>query len=234
MGKLKTALVTGANKGIGFEISRQLAKRGFHVYLTARNRELGTKACAHLQGEGLGAQFIQMDVSSLKSIEAAAKELSISTNHLDVLVNNAGILEDENLSGLQVSPEIVLRTFETNALGALIVAQKFWPQLAKSGGGRIINISSGLGSLSDMEGGYPAYRISKAALNAVTRILAAELADKGISVNSVSPGWVRTDMGGANATLSPEEAADSILWLAVDAPQHLSGSFLQDRKIISW
>lgn len=234
MAEQKVAFITGANKGIGFEICRQLAARHFRVLLGARNPDLGHQACEELSASGADARFVQLDVTRPDSIHAASEAVASLTNHLDVLVNNAGICEDAKLSVLQVSPEIVQRTFETNTLGPLLLTQRLGPLLLKSKAGRIINVSSGLGSLTDMGSGYPSYRISKAALNALTRILAAELAPKKVAVNSVSPGWVRTDMGGSDAKLSVEEGADSIVWLAADAPQSLTGRFIADRKAVHW
>jgi NAD(P)-dependent dehydrogenase (short-subunit alcohol dehydrogenase family) len=230
----KVALVTGGNKGIGYEVCRQLATRQFHVFLAARRPTEGTQACAKLQHLGLAASFLQLDVADEQSIRSAVNALRDQTDHLDVLVNNAGICEDAESSILDISPEIVHRTLATNTLGPLWLTQKLWPMLAKSPAGRIINVSSGLGALNEMGSGYPSYRISKAALNAFTRILAAELASKKISVNSVSPGWVRTDMGGPEATNSVEQGADSIVWLATEAPAGLTGQFVTDRKPSAW
>jgi NAD(P)-dependent dehydrogenase (short-subunit alcohol dehydrogenase family) len=232
--KQKIAVVTGANKGIGFEICRQLAGKGFQVFLAARDLKRGTEAVGKLKASGLEVKVLQLDVSDLKSIEKAAAELASSVDHLDVLVNNAGIYEDEDASALNISPEIVEQTFRTNTLGPLLMTQRLWPLLAKSGSGRIINVSSGLGSLSEMETTAPAYSISKAALNAVTRQCAAALKDKKIAVNSISPGWVRTEMGGAGAPLTPAEGADTVIWLATEAPLSLTSQFLRERKPIPW
>jgi len=230
----KTALVTGANKGIGLEIARQLSEFGFHVFLTARKRVAGMKAATLLAKEGSRPSFVELDVSDPASVKRAAKEVAAATDHLDVLVNNAGVLEDGEGDVLKTDPELVQQTIDTNTLGPLRVTQAFWPLLAKSDSGRIINVSSGAGALHDMDTYAPAYSISKTALNAVTRQSAAALKSKGIAVNSVTPGWVRTDMGGAGAPRSVQEGADSAVWLATEAPQDLTGQFIQDRRVITW
>jgi NAD(P)-dependent dehydrogenase (short-subunit alcohol dehydrogenase family) len=231
---MNTALITGANKGIGFEVARQLGERGFYVFVAARNRDAGLKAAAALQKSGAKVSFVDLDVTNPKSIHTAAESLAEQIDHLDVLVNNAAILEDGDANILRVDTALAEKTFVTNTLGPLRVAQAFVPLLAKSRAGRIINVSSGAGQLSDMETYAPAYSISKTALNAVTRQLAAALRNKGIGVNSVCPGWVRTDMGGPNAPRSVAEGADTIVWLAIDAPRELTGKFFRDRKEIPW
>jgi len=230
----KTALVTGANRGIGLEVARQLAEQGFHVFLTARNRDSGSKAATTLQKQGGKVSFVELDVANTESIKRAAKEVADATDHLDVLVNNAGVLEDSDGDVLQTDPERVLKTIDTNAVGPLRVTQAFAPLLAKSDSGRVINVSSGAGALHDMDSYAPAYSISKTALNAVTRQLAAAFKSKGVAVNSVSPGWVRTDMGGSGAPRSVEQGADGIVWLAINAPQDLTGQFVHDRRTIQW
>ncbi|MDB6108890.1 MAG: short-chain dehydrogenase/reductase [Pedosphaera sp.] len=234
MAKQKTALVTGANKGIGLEIARELAERGFHVFLSARKRDAGLKAAAMVQKQGAKADFVELDVSDPASVKRAAKEVAAAADHLDVLVNNAGMHEDGDGDVLTTDPKLVRETIETNALGPLRVTQAFWPLLAKSDAGRIINVSSGVGALHDMESYAPAYSISKTALNAVTRQSAAALKSKGVAVNSVTPGWVRTDMGGTGAPRSVQEGADSVVWLATEAPKDLTGQFVQDRRVIPW
>lgn len=231
---MKTALITGSYKGIGYEVARQLAGRGFQVFVTARNRDAGLKATATLQNSGAQASFVELDVTDPGSIQRAASDVAERADHLDVLVNNAGIVEDGDENVLEISGDIVLRTFTTNALGTLRVTQAFVPALTKSSAARIINVSSRGGQLSDMGTWSPAYCISKTALNAVTCQLAAALHDKGIAVNSACPGWVRTDMGGSSAPRSVEEGADTIVWLATEAAHNLTGKFFAERQEIPW
>ncbi|MBD0343935.1 MAG: SDR family oxidoreductase [Coleofasciculus sp. Co-bin14] len=231
----KIALVTGANKGIGFEIVRQLAAVGFRVFLTARDRSRGEAACAKLQQDGLQVEFLQLDVADPSSIAQLAQELASQTDRLDVLVNNAGILLDaSNDSILSVDSKVILKTLETNTLGPLRLTQELVPLLTKSNAGKIINVSSGGGQLTDMSDWAPAYSLSKTALNAITGMLAAALRDKNITVNSICPGWVRTDMGSESAPRSVQQGADTVTWLATEAPSDLTGKFLRDRTVIPW
>src|SRR5437879_1164123 len=233
----RIALVTGANKGIGFEVARQLARKGFHVFLGARNEKAGEAAAEKLRGEGVKEDygeitFLKIDVADAASVERAAEEFSRHSDRLDALVNNAGILLDDDKDVLTITPEIFGTTLRTNTLGALLVAQAFVPFLKKSDSPRIVNVSSGGGQLAgDADGWAPAYCISKTALNGVTAQLATALPK--FAVNSVCPGWVRTDMGGQGATRSVEEGADTIVWLAAGASHKLTGTFLRDRKKIT-
>jgi NAD(P)-dependent dehydrogenase (short-subunit alcohol dehydrogenase family) len=230
---MKTVVITGANKGIGHEVARQLAAKGFHVFVGARNVKAGRRAA-----EGIGkkcgkATFLEIDVADNDSVTKAAREFSNIEDHLDVLVNNAGIVADGDEAILEVSDDLLRQTWETNALGPLRVTRAFASLLQKSKAPRVINVSSGSGQLTDGADGWaPAYGISKTALNGVTSQLAAALPK--FAVNSVCPGWVRTDMGGENASRSVEEGADTIAWLATEAPQELTGKFLRDRKEIPW
>jgi NAD(P)-dependent dehydrogenase (short-subunit alcohol dehydrogenase family) len=226
----RTVLVTGANRGIGLEIVRQLAARNASVILACRDAEQGRKAAASLQGD---IEVLPLDVTSNKSIAAAVKLFSSNHKYLDALINNAGVIHDGDTDITTMDADLVRRTMETNTLGVLRVSQAFLPLLRKSRQPRIINLSSGGGQLSDGIGGWaPAYCISKTALNGVSSALAGALAE--FAVNSVCPGWVRTDMGGASAPRSVEQGADTPVWLALDAPQNLTGKFLRDRKEISW
>ena len=230
---MKIALVTGANKGIGREVAHQLAAKGFHVFIGARNRSAGRKATDEIAKKGGKATFLEIDVSDNNSVAAASRELAKASDHLDVLVNNAGIIVDGDDAILEINDELLRKTLETNTLGALRVIRAFVPLLAKSKAPRVINVSSGGGQLTGGADGWsPAYCISKTALNGVTSQLAAALPK--FAINSVCPGWVRTDMGGRNATRSVEEGADTIVWLASEAPQDLTGKFLRDRKEIPW
>ena len=225
------ALVTGANKGIGLEVVRQLATQGWRVFLTGRSLASVRKAASPL---GPSVTPLPLDITSRISIEAAFSIASQAVNHLDVLINNAGILDHDERSIFDLHPDRLRRMFETNTIGALLVSQAFLPLLRKSQSGRIINVSSGSGQLSDMGAWAPAYSISKTALNGVTGQLAAALTDSNIAVNSVCPGWVKTDMGGHDAPRSVEQGADSIVWLATEAPQSMTGLFIRDRKPIPW
>src|SRR5213594_42128 len=230
----RIALVTGANKGIGFEVARDLARKGFHVFLGARNEKAGEAAAEKLRSEanrhsGVTVTFLKIDISKPDSIRRAVEELSRKSDRLDTLVNNAGILLDDDKDVLMVAPEIFETTLRTNTLGALAVSQVFVPFLKKSDAPRIVNVSSGGGQLADGADGWaPAYCISKTALNGVTAQLAAAL--RKFAVNSVCPGWVRTDMGGSNATRSIAEGASGVVWLAADAPQKESSKFLARSK----
>ena len=234
----RIALVTGANKGIGFEVARDLARKGFHVFLGARDTEAGEAAAEKLRKEGEKEDygeitFLKIDVSKSDSIRNAAEEFSRKSDRLDTLVNNAGILLDDDKDVLTATPEMFETTLRTNTLGALLVAQAFVLFLKKSCAPRIVNVSSGGGQLADGADGWaPAYCISKTALNGVTSQLAAALPK--FAVNSVCPGWVRTDMGGPNASRSVGEGATGIVWLAADAPQNETGKFFRDRKVIPW
>ena len=232
MRNAKTALVTGANKGIGFEVARELARLGRRVFLGARNAEAGRAAARKLGSEG-EVIFLEMDVSNADSIRRAAEELGRQTDHLDVLINNAGILLDDDKNALSITPEIFEETLRTNTLGPWLVARAFLPLLEKSPEPRIVNVSSGGGQLEDGADGWaPAYCVSKTALNGVTIQLAAALPK--FAINSVCPGWVRTDMGGENASRSVPEGAATIVWLAIEAPHDLTGKFVKDRKVIPW
>lgn len=233
MSSIKLAVVTGANRGIGLEVCRQLAGHGFKVILTARDKTKGSTASETLRKQGLDVVFHQLDVNDAESIKDLARYVEREFGKLDVLVNNAGILHPDDKAGTDVSLDAVRQTFETNLIGALAPSQAMIP-LMRKGGGRIINISSNLAMLADMVGGYAAYRISKVALNAMTCVLASELAGTRILVNSMSPGWVKTDMGGGAAPLSVEEGADTVTWLAMLPDDGPTGKFFRERKEIAW
>ena len=228
----KVALVTGANKGIGFEVARQLVRQNFRVFLGARNPKAGRVAAEKLSSEG-NVTFLEIDVSQPDSVRHAAEAFTRASDHLDVLINNAGIILDGDEAILALTPEIFETTLRTNTLGPLLVAQAFVPFLRKSRTPRIVNVSSGSGQLADGADGWaPAYCVSKTALNGVNSQLAAALPE--FAINVVCPGWVRTEMGGDNATRSIGEGAAGIIWLATEAPQDLSGKFVKDRKVIPW
>ena len=228
----RIALVTGANKGIGFELVRQMSRLGFHVFLGARNAQAGRAAAEKLSADG-HVTFLEIDIADPASIRRAADEFSRHADRLDVLVNNAGIALDEDEDALAITPEIFESTLRTNTLGPWLVAQAFVPMLEKSDAPRIVNVSSSVGQLDGGADDWsPAYAVSKTALNSVTAQLALALPK--FAVNSVCPGWVRTDMGGGNARLSVAEGASDVVWLAVEAPHDLTGSFVKERKVIPW
>ncbi len=229
---MKTALVTGANKGIGYAVAHQLALRGFHVFLGARKSDAGRRAAEALASSGQ-VTFLQIDVADPKSVLAAAHEFAKHSDRLDVLVNNAGIMVESDADILSFPEESIRETLETNTLGPLRVTRTFAPLLVKSDEPRVINVSSSGGQLADGADGWaPAYCISKTALNGVTAQLAVAL--KQCAVNSVCPGWVQTDMGGPSAPRTPEQGADTIVWLATEAPHELTGQFVEDRETIPW
>jgi NAD(P)-dependent dehydrogenase (short-subunit alcohol dehydrogenase family) len=201
--------------------------------LTARKGKAGEAAVKKLAAQNLTVQFRTLDVTSKKSLTALRDFLKRTYGRFDVLINNAGIIAKGDAPGLTVDLEAIRATLETNTLGPLHLSQILVPLLRRSKSARIVNLSSGMGAFSEMEGDHAAYRISKTALNAVTGILAAELRGV-VAVNAVCPGWVKTDMGGRNADRDLEEGADTPVWLALDAPQSLTGKFMRDRKVIPW
>jgi NAD(P)-dependent dehydrogenase (short-subunit alcohol dehydrogenase family) len=226
----RTALVTGANRGLGLETARRLGLEGYRVVLGARDAARGEAAAGELRAQGIDASVLELEVTAPDAAALAAVEA-------DVLVNNAGIIPEAGLASrsvFDVAPEVVLRGFENNTLGAYRVAQAVVPGMRERGFGRIVNVSSGMGQLTDMNGGSPAYRLSKTALNALTRILADELRSTNVLVNSVCPGWVRTDMGGPHARLSVEDGADTIVWAATLPDGGPSGGFFRKREAIPW
>jgi NAD(P)-dependent dehydrogenase (short-subunit alcohol dehydrogenase family) len=229
---MKNVLITGANRGIGFEVARQLAGRGFHVIISARSEQAGQEAQRKLEKAGKISMLV-LDVSDSKSIAGAASRFA-PIGQLDALVNNAGIYPDEGVSILTVSREQMVRTFQTNTFGALEVTQAFLPYLKKSPAPRVINFSSGLGQIEGLSSGIPSYCLSKLALNGVTIMLAEALKPHRITVNSMCPGWVRTDMGGSSAPRSVEQGADTAVWLVTEADAGFTGKFFRDRKEIPW
>lgn len=230
---MKKVLITGANRGLGFEIARQAGKKGFHIFLSGRDGEKLLEALGKLKTENISAEIFIMDVSKAESIRKAAEELSSRDVRLDVLINNAGILLKADESLIDDDFEIFSRTIITNSFGPLRVVREFIPIINTPG--RIINISSGGGSMSDpVEGWSPAYCTSKTMLNAITRHLAHELRSIDISVNAVCPGWLKTDMGGKSAPRPVEKGAQTPVWLASEAPQNLTGKFFRDKKEIPW
>jgi NAD(P)-dependent dehydrogenase (short-subunit alcohol dehydrogenase family) len=231
------AVVTGAYRGLGLEAARQLSALGHRVVLTARRSAEGQAAADALASGGGDVCFAPLDVADPDSIRSLRDRLERDYGRVDVLINNAGIFPGASpgspgSSVLEAELDGIRQAFETNTLGPLELSRRLIPLMA--GRGRIVNVSSGMGQLSDMNGFCPAYRLSKTALNAVTRILADELQGTDIKINSVCPGWVRTDMGGSNATLSVQEGARGIVWAATLPDDGPSGGFFRHGEPIPW
>jgi NAD(P)-dependent dehydrogenase (short-subunit alcohol dehydrogenase family) len=231
----RIALVTGGNRGIGLEVCRQLAARGFHVVLTARDPLKASAAARTIRTAGAGSvTTASLDVTDPGSISALADDLAVRALSVDVLVNNAAILLAES-EGVLETPIAQLRaTLETNVIGAVAVCQAFVPGMIERRYGRVVNVSSEAGQLATMETYAPVYSMSKTALNAFTRQLAAATRGTDVLVNSACPGWVRTDMGGPGAPRSVEEGADTIVWLATLGARGPTGGFFSDRRKIEW
>jgi NAD(P)-dependent dehydrogenase (short-subunit alcohol dehydrogenase family) len=228
----KIILVTGSNKGIGFEVARQLLKLGHRVILACRDESKGIAAVNQLRKENLDPYLLALDIANAEKILQGSEKITKDFGSLDVLVNNAAILLNEDRSLLKNTDEVMKKTLDTNVHAQLNVTKKFLSLIPN--GGRIIMTSSQGGSMSDPVGGWsPAYCVSKSMLNAMTRHLAHELASRGIAVNAYDPGWVRTDMGGKSAPRSVEQGADTAVWLAT-AEKISTGKFFSNRKEIPW
>jgi NAD(P)-dependent dehydrogenase (short-subunit alcohol dehydrogenase family) len=228
----KTILVTGSNKGIGFEIVRQLAELGHQVILTARDEGKGLEAQRNLRTQNLPVHFLTLDVAHEESVRQAAGRVKSEFGKLDVLVNNAAVLLKSDRSLLRNDLSVTEETIRVNGLAQLAVTKSF--HLLIPDGGRIIMASSSGGSMTDPVGGWsPAYCITKSLLGAMTRHLAYELSSRKISVTAFDPGWVRTDMGGHSAPRNVEHGADTPVWLATH-DKIATGKFYRDRKEIPW
>lgn len=227
------ALVTGANRGLGLETCRQLAKKGISVILTSRDPRKGREAQEKLRKENLETDFHQCDVTNEKSIEKLKIFVETKYKKLDILINNAGILIDRR-SFFETDFDIFRKTMETNFFGPLRICRSLVPLMFPHNYGRIVNVSSGLGQLKYMGNAHPAYSMSKAAVNAITKIIAAELKGMNIKINSLCPGWVRTDMGGPQADRSVEKGVETIIWLALLPDNGPTGKFFRDKKEIPW
>jgi NAD(P)-dependent dehydrogenase (short-subunit alcohol dehydrogenase family) len=230
----RVALVTGANRGIGFEICRQLAQRGIDVKLGARNVEKARDAADRLSSEGLSVAPLVLDVRSEASIKSVVEGIDREHGRLDILINNAGVFLDKDGTAETIDLDRVRQTMETNLHGPIMLCQAVVPMMKRQGYGRIVNLASELASLTDMEALYPAYRMSKTALNAYSKILAQELAGSGILVNSMCPGWVKTEMGGPDAIREIEDSVDTALWLATLPDDGPTGGFFKDREPLPW
>ncbi len=231
--KKKIAMVSGGNRGLGFETCRQLAELGLTVILSARGLDKGEKAAKELSDRGLDVVFYQLDVSNQSHIPNLAERVEQRFGRLDILVNNAATLYDTWQHAINADLDVVNQALITNLFGPWRLSQVFVPIMKRNKYGRIVNVSSGAGSLHYMGGGTPAYSVSKAALNAVTRILAAELRGTGILVNSVDPGWVATDMGGRGGR-PVEDGAKGIVWAATLQDNGPTGGFFFDGKPVPW
>jgi NAD(P)-dependent dehydrogenase (short-subunit alcohol dehydrogenase family) len=227
----RIALVSGGNRGIGLEVCRQLAKRGYTVVMGSRDEARGRVAAEGLEGDVIPHQ---LDVSDAGSVDSMAAFLEEEVGRLDILVNNAAISNDEGQRGVDADLDRVRESLEANLFGAWCLCEIAIPLMRRNGYGRIVNVSTGLAALEDMGGGSPGYRVSKTALNALTRILASELRGSGILVNAVNPGWVQTDMGGSGATRPVEEGAEALVWAATLPNNGPTGGFFRDRHPVPW
>ena len=230
----RVALVSGSARGIGREIAGQLARRRHHVIVTARDLDAAEGTASELVADGCEATAEQLDVTDQASVDRLRDRVEADPGRLDVLVNNAGItgLTGQRASDLDLDD--VKHTLETNLFGAWRLSQALLGLLRRSAGPRIVNLSSGMGQLAEMGVGAAGYRVSKTALNALTRILAGEEREAGVLVNALNPGWVKTDMGGAGASRSVQEGADTAVWLATLPADGPTGGFFKDREPIPW
>ncbi|MHC5748096.1 MAG: SDR family NAD(P)-dependent oxidoreductase [Nostoc sp.] len=227
----KWALVTGGNRGIGFAIAQGLLAKGYSIIITSRSLDNAKLASQKLQPKVIP---LELDVTNDRSIDEAVKTLHQKISRLDVLINNAGVYPDKDVNILTIDRELLDSTMNANTFGAIRMVQAFLPLLEKSPDARVVNVSSGYGALEGLSYDVPSYCLSKLALNGATIMLAQALYSKRIVVNSICPGWVKTDMGGSSAPRTPAEGADTAIWLATHAPRNISGKFLRDRKVISF
>jgi NAD(P)-dependent dehydrogenase (short-subunit alcohol dehydrogenase family) len=227
----RIALVSGGNRGIGLEVCRQLSGRGITVVIGSREEKKGRAAAEGLEGNVVPHQ---LDVSDAGSVDRVATFLEDEFGRLDILVNNAAISNDEGQRGVDADLDRVKESLEANLFGAWRLCEMAVPLMRRNAYGRIVNVSTGLAALEDMGGGSPGYRVSKTALNALTRILASELRGSGILINAVNPGWVQTDMGGSGATRPVEEGAEALVWAATLSNNGPTGGFFQDRRPVPW
>ena len=227
------AIITGGNRGIGYEICKELARIGCNVVLTSRNEEDGRRAVAKL-GSHNNIVFHRLDVANSKDIASLRDWIMTTYRRVDILINNAGVYLDEGVSVFDVDEKTMQDTLDVNFYGAFHMCRAFVPIMRKNGYGRIVNVSSGYGAMSEMGGSVAAYRISKVALNALTLIMAGELKNGNIKINAVCPGWVHTDIGGSMAPVSPEAAAKDIVYFAMIDAKGPTGGFFRYKKHIQW
>jgi NAD(P)-dependent dehydrogenase (short-subunit alcohol dehydrogenase family) len=234
----RLALVTGGNRGIGLEIARQLAQQGVRVIIGARDIEKGRVAASSLAVERNAVTAIALDVTDEESVARACAEAERTHGRIDIVVNNAAILIDGpggfSSSLFDMSDDTARRTWETNVLGPARLIKALVPGMKARGYGRVVNLSSRAGQLQHMGAGYPAYRMSKAALNALTRVAAAEAGAGNVKINAMCPGWCKTDMGGPQADRAPSEGARTAVWLAMLPESGPNGRFFHDQKEIAW
>ena len=237
---MRTALITGANRGLGLATAEALAEQGYHVILGIRDMSKGIALAAEFEERGWHASPCQLEVTNQESIVSAYEAIKKRWGRLDVLVNNAGVLLDfeeytQHPSGLfTTNREMLFKTLEVNTVAPYQLCEAFLSLMVSHHFGRIVNVTSGLGQLHQMEAGYPAYRLSKTALNAVTRIFSSLGKGKNVLVNSVDPGWVKTDMGGSSAPRSLKEGIDTIVWAATLPDGGPTGQFFLDRHSVEW
>ena len=227
----RTVLITGANRGIGLAIGRQLAGLGYSVLLGSRDLEAGENAAKSLRRPKLDIEPVHMDLADPAAIDAGIRDIHASGRYVDILVNNAGVLHDKPI--LELTDAEIFESVAVHLVGPLRLIRALAPNMVARGYGRIVNVSSGWGSFAEGMGGPGLYGITKAALNALTVRLAKEL-PTAVKVNAMCPGWVRTRMGGQSATRSPDEGADTAVWLATLADDGPTGGFFRDRKRIDW
>jgi NAD(P)-dependent dehydrogenase (short-subunit alcohol dehydrogenase family) len=229
----RVAIVTGGNRGIGLEICRGLARLDCHVILTSRDLQKGQQAVEQLRGSGQITAH-ELDVTSAESVESLKAFVVREFNRVDVLVNNAAIYLDSGVSAFDVDLDTFHATMETNLYGPLRLCQAFVPMMRQQNYGRVVNVSSSAGQLSSMPGYSAAYRVSKTALNALTRVMAVEVRGKNVKINTMDPGWVRTDMGGSSAPRNVEQGADTAIWLATLPDDGPTNGYFRDRTPIEW
>ena len=230
--QMKTALVTGGNRGIGFAICQGLIDAGFEVIIGSRSLEKGEKAAKELSSDRVSV--VEIDIADDDSITRAFTQLDEQIDRLDILINNAGIYPDNGFNILTIDRELLTKTLNVNTFGAIRVTQTFLPLLEKAEAARIINYSSGYGQLASLSAGVPSYCLSKLAVNGATIMLADALASKNITVNAVDPGWVSSDMGGASAPRTVQQGADTAIWLATVDKVKDSGKLWRDRAVVSF
>ncbi len=224
-------LITGSNKGIGFETARQLLELDYDVYISSRDIAKGHEAVENLNKMGLKPRFVQIDVTNHNSIIAAKNQIEQEVDKIDILINNAGIMLEKS-SILDISVEILDNTLKANVYGPMMMIQEFYPII--NSGGKILNLSSILGQLKSMKNYSTAYSLSKTALNALTRQFAVALAKQNIAVYSIHPGWVKTDMGGTDAQLELKDGAFTSVWLATDGTIEQTGKFFYRKNELDW